>query len=99
MVPMVGVEPTRPRGQRILNPPRLPIPTHRPVPITIAFLGNKCIVSSHFPAVNVFWNGKYFAFCPERSYNKSAVEPILEGATHGGKTIDKTSGERRYGRL
>lgn len=29
MVPMVGLEPTRPNGQRILNPSCLPIPTHR----------------------------------------------------------------------
>ena len=28
-VPVVGVEPTRPCGQRILSPSRLPIPTHR----------------------------------------------------------------------
>ena len=29
MVPVVGLEPTRCRQQRILSPPRLPIPTHR----------------------------------------------------------------------
>ncbi len=29
MVPMVGLEPTRPCEQRILSPSRLPIPTHR----------------------------------------------------------------------
>lgn len=29
MVPMVGLEPTRRLRQRILNPPRLPIPPHR----------------------------------------------------------------------
>ena len=29
VVPVVGLEPTRPRGQRILSPSRLPIPTHR----------------------------------------------------------------------
>ena len=29
MVPVVGLEPTRHRWQRILSPPRLPIPTHR----------------------------------------------------------------------
>ena len=28
---MVGLEPTRPREQRILSPSRLPIPTHRQV--------------------------------------------------------------------
>ena len=30
MVPVVGLEPTRCRHQRILSPPRLPIPSHRP---------------------------------------------------------------------
>lgn len=29
MVPMVGLEPTRPCGQQILSLSRLPIPTHR----------------------------------------------------------------------
>ena len=29
LVPVVGLEPTRYRYQRILSPPRLPIPTHR----------------------------------------------------------------------
>ncbi len=29
LVPVVGLEPTRHRWQRILSPPRLPIPTHR----------------------------------------------------------------------
>ena len=29
VVPVVGLEPTRCRQQRILSPPRLPIPTHR----------------------------------------------------------------------
>lgn len=29
MVPVVGVEPTRHCWQRILSPPRLPIPTYR----------------------------------------------------------------------
>ena len=29
MVPVVGLEPTRPRGQQILSLSRLPIPTHR----------------------------------------------------------------------
>ena len=29
MVPVAGVEPARYRYQRILSPPRLPIPTHR----------------------------------------------------------------------
>ena len=29
MVPVVGLEPTRCRQQRMLSPPRLPIPTHR----------------------------------------------------------------------
>ena len=28
MVPEEGLEPTLPRGKRILNPPRLPIPPH-----------------------------------------------------------------------
>ena len=28
-IPMVGIEPTRPRGHGILNPARLPIPPHR----------------------------------------------------------------------
>ena len=31
MVPVVGLEPTRCRHRRILNPLRLPIPSHRPV--------------------------------------------------------------------
>ena len=31
MVPVAGVEPARHRWQRILSPPRLPIPTHRQV--------------------------------------------------------------------
>ena len=31
VVPVAGVEPARPCGQRILSPPRLPIPTHRQV--------------------------------------------------------------------
>lgn len=31
VVPVVGVEPTRCRQQRILSPSRLPIPTHRPM--------------------------------------------------------------------
>src|SRR5688572_14794960 len=29
-MPKVGLEPTRPRGQRILSPPRLPVPPLRP---------------------------------------------------------------------
>ncbi len=29
MVPEVGIEPTRPLGQRILSPPRLPVPPLR----------------------------------------------------------------------
>ena len=29
VVPEVGLEPTRPEGQRILNPPRMPIPPLR----------------------------------------------------------------------
>ena len=32
VVPVVGLEPTRCRQQRILSPPRLPIPTHRLIP-------------------------------------------------------------------
>jgi hypothetical protein len=28
-VPMEGIEPTRPRGHRILSPARLPVPPHR----------------------------------------------------------------------
>ena len=32
MVPVVGLELTRCRQQRILSPPRLPIPTHRLIP-------------------------------------------------------------------
>lgn len=28
-IPVVGLEPTRPRGHGILNPARLPIPPHR----------------------------------------------------------------------
>ena len=31
MVPVVGIEPTLPKGNGILNPARLPIPPHRPV--------------------------------------------------------------------
>ena len=31
LVPVAGVEPARVLAQRILSPPRLPIPTHRPV--------------------------------------------------------------------
>ena len=31
MVPVVGLEPTRSRPRRILNPLRLPIPSHRQV--------------------------------------------------------------------
>ena len=31
LVPVAGVEPARYRYQRILSPPRLPIPTHRRV--------------------------------------------------------------------
>lgn len=31
VVPVVGLEPTRHRWQRILSPPRLPIPAHRQV--------------------------------------------------------------------
>ncbi len=30
VVPEVGLEPTRPESQRILNPPRMPIPPLRP---------------------------------------------------------------------
>ncbi len=33
MVPVVGLEPTRSRPRRILNPLRLPIPSHRPISI------------------------------------------------------------------
>ena len=40
MVPVAGVEPARYRYQRILNPPRLPIPTHRH--ITKEFYHNYC---------------------------------------------------------
>ena len=40
MVPVAGVEPARYRYQRILNPPRLPIPTHRH--ITFEFYHNYC---------------------------------------------------------
>ena len=29
LVPVVGLEPTRPHRLRILSPPRLPVPTHR----------------------------------------------------------------------
>ena len=52
VVPVVGLEPTRHRWQRILSPPRLPIPTHRPIrtcyiipdpPVKIkGILKNKC---------------------------------------------------------
>ena len=35
MVPMAGVEPARYCYQRILSPSRLPIPSHRPVQVTL----------------------------------------------------------------
>ena len=34
LVPEVGLEPTRPEGQRILNPPRLPVPPLRLISLT-----------------------------------------------------------------
>ncbi len=37
LVPVAGVEPARYRYQRILSPPRLPIPTHRRLTLIIIY--------------------------------------------------------------
>ena len=39
MVPVAGVEPARVLAQRILSPPRLPIPTHRQKQYTLYTTG------------------------------------------------------------
>ena len=42
MVPVVGLEPTRYRYQRILSPSRLPIPSHRRLPNDYIIIGSVC---------------------------------------------------------
>lgn len=52
MVPVVGLEPTRYRYQRILSPPRLPIPTYRQmVCLFRSITGELVYISKLFPVV------------------------------------------------
>ena len=52
MVPVVGLEPTRYRYQRILSPPRLPIPTYRQmVCLFRSIAGELVYISELFPVV------------------------------------------------
>lgn len=44
LVPVVGLEPTRPGGQQILSLSRLPVPTHRRKLLTNILYNNLCPV-------------------------------------------------------
>ena len=49
MVPMVGFEPTRYCYQRILNPSRLPVPSHRHMAVVVGLEPTKCRSQSPVP--------------------------------------------------
>ena len=52
MVPVVGLEPTRYRYQRILSPPRLPIPTYRQMVCLFCSIAWELVyISKLFPVV------------------------------------------------
>lgn len=51
---MVGVEPTRPCGQRFLRPPRIPIPTHAHFLILISKIIQVNLDKSNYPCYNIY---------------------------------------------